>query len=76
MAAVMAMASGVGGGQGGYNHHCGGHCHLGGQMSPRHWGGDGRGSGGGGKNDHGAVNKDVANVAAGGGSVRHFMWRE
>jgi hypothetical protein len=34
--AATATASGVGGGQRGWSHHCGGHRHLGGQMSPQH----------------------------------------
>jgi hypothetical protein len=39
-------------------------------MSPQHWGGGGRGSGRGGrgdKNDHGAADNNVADVATGGG---------
>jgi hypothetical protein len=77
-ATATVTASGAGGGQGG-NHHCGVHRHLGGQMSPQHWGGGGGGSvggGGGGKNDRGVADDDVADVAAGGGGSRHFMWRE
>ncbi len=48
-------------------------------MSPQHWGGRGGGSGRGGRggeNDCGAADDDVADVAAGGGGSRHFMWRE
>jgi hypothetical protein len=78
-AAVKVTVSGADGGQGGWNHHCRGHRHLGGQMSPQHWGhsGGGRGGGGGGgKNDRGTADDDVADVAAGGGGSRHFMWRE
>jgi hypothetical protein len=48
-------------------------------MSPQHWGGGGGGSGRwgrGGKNDRGAADYDVADMAARGGSSRHFMWRE
>jgi hypothetical protein len=70
---------GAGGGQGGWNQHRGGHRHLGGQMSPQHWGGGSRGSGGGGqggKNNRGVADEDVADVAAEGGGGRHYMWRE
>jgi hypothetical protein len=48
-------------------------------MSPQNWGGDGGGSGRGGgrgKNDCGGVDDNVTSVAAGGGSSRHYMWRE
>jgi hypothetical protein len=51
----------------------------GGQMSPQHWGGGGGGSSGGGgegKNDCGAADEDVTDMAARGGGSRHFMWRE
>jgi hypothetical protein len=70
---------GAGRGQRGWNQHCGGHCHLGGQMSPQHWGGGGGGSGrggGGGKNDRGVADNNIADLAAGVGGSRHYMWRE
>ncbi len=77
--AETAMASRVGGGQGGWNHYHGGHCHLGGQMSPQHWGDGGGGSNGGGregKNDCGAADNDIPDVAAGRGRRPAFMLRE
>ncbi len=70
---------GAGGGQGGWNQHCWGHRHLGGQMSSQHRGGGGGGSSGGGrggKNDRGTVEDNAADMAAREGSSRHYMWRE
>ncbi len=41
----------------------------------RRWGGSG-GGGGGDKNDRGVADNEVADVAAGRGSGRHYIWRE
>jgi hypothetical protein len=48
-------------------------------MSPQHWGGGGGGSGGrgrGGKNDRGATDNNIADMATRGSGGQHFMWRE
>jgi hypothetical protein len=48
-------------------------------MSPQHQGSGSEGSGGGGgggKNDHGAVDNNVADMAAWGGGSWHYMWSE